>query len=521
MIRASVIAATGTALSRMLGFVRDILFATILGAGPLADAFLAAFQIINVIRRFLGEGALNAALVPAYLRRIREGDETSAAAWAGKILATLSLALFLAALALGVVMPWVIGALAPGFAGTPRLDQSVMFARLMLPYLAFAGPVSVLAALLNARHRVAMTSFMPAMFNVLLIGVLGATMMAPFNEEPIGRIIAATIGLAGFMQLLAITLHWRLSDRAARPLRVAFDDDTRGFLKQAAPALIAGALPQLTILIGAIVVSPIAGAVAWLYYANRLIELPLGIASVALGAAALPQLTLAAQAHDDDAFAARFARARDLALGLALPASIGLIVLADWIVQVLFEHGAFLTKDSAATTSALICLALGLPGHVLAKTLAAAAFAQGRTRAPMVASLIALVAALLLSWGFQARFGLNAVALALASAGWIAAAILWHTMASRHLRHSGSFKTLAALVAASLLMGVALVAARHMIAGHMATAHHLAAAIILGALIAGGIALYGGTLLVLGIRPHRASHIPGPASPLPPPGTDD
>src|ERR1700716_1805013 len=172
MIRSFLTVSTGTLASRLLGFARDAMIAALLGAGPIADAFLMAFQLVNVIRRLLTEGALNAALVPAWLRMRGTDAPVAAAAFAGTVLGTVSAALIVAAALIGLLMPFVIAALAPGFAGHPTLQMAVDDARLMLPYLAFAGPVTVMMALMNAQHRLALTAFSPLLFNIALIAAM-------------------------------------------------------------------------------------------------------------------------------------------------------------------------------------------------------------------------------------------------------------------------------------------------------------------------------------------------------------
>src|SRR4051794_8213372 len=167
MIRPVLTVSAGTLASRLLGFVRDALVAALLGAGPVADAFLVAFQGINVIRRALTEGSLNAALVPAWLRIRNNHGAAAAALFAGRVLGSVPLAMVVAAAVIGVAMPLVIAALAPGFAGSATLGLAVDTARLMLPYLAFAGPVAVMTGLLNAQHRFLITAFAPILFNLV------------------------------------------------------------------------------------------------------------------------------------------------------------------------------------------------------------------------------------------------------------------------------------------------------------------------------------------------------------------
>src|SRR5882757_4089822 len=226
MIRPLLTVSTGTLTSRLLGFARDAMVAALLGAGPVADAFLVAFQGISVLRRSVTEGALNTALVPAYLR-IRDNDGAVAAtAFAGRVLGSVSLAMVVAAALIGLAMPLVITALAPGFAAT--LPLAVECARLMLPYLAFAGPVAVMMGLLNAQHRFALAAFSPILFNLALIAVMSALLLHPFDSSTAALIMAGTVGVAGLLQLLV--LAWRRGDAMAVPLRISFDAEMRGFL---------------------------------------------------------------------------------------------------------------------------------------------------------------------------------------------------------------------------------------------------------------------------------------------------
>ena len=216
MIRSFLTVSSGTLASRLLGFVRNSALAALLGAGPVADAFLAAFQLVNVVRRLLTEGGLNAALVPAWLR-VRETDgAVAAAAFAGRVLGTIALALIAATALLALLMPFVITALAPGFSGRETLQLATDNARLMLPYLAFAGPVTVMMALLNAQRRFALTAFSPLLFNIALIAVMAVLMMFPQSPVRAAQIVAATVGVAGLLQLSILVL--RRGESIATPL---------------------------------------------------------------------------------------------------------------------------------------------------------------------------------------------------------------------------------------------------------------------------------------------------------------
>src|SRR6202048_18802 len=207
MIRSFLTVSTGTLAPRLLGFARDSMIAALVGTGPVADAFLAAFQLVNVVRRLLTEGALNAALVPAWLRERETGGAIAAAAFAGRVLGTISAALIAAAALLALLMPWVMTALTPGFAGSETLQLAVEDARLMLPYLAFAGPVTVLLALSSAQGRFALTAFSPLLFNIALISVMVALFVWRQDAGFTAVVLAATVGVAGLLQLLILAMR--------------------------------------------------------------------------------------------------------------------------------------------------------------------------------------------------------------------------------------------------------------------------------------------------------------------------
>ncbi len=498
MIRSFLTVSTGTLASRLLGFARDSMIAALLGAGPAADAFLVAFQLVNVVRRLLTEGALNAALVPAWLR-VREAEgAVAAAAFAGRVLGTVSAALIVVTALIGLLMPFVIAALAPGFAGQPTLQLAVDDARLMLPYLAFAGPVTVMMALMNAQGRFALTAFSPLLFNIALIAAMIALVLWRQDAASAALVIAATVGIAGLLQLSILVL--RRGSSVATPLRVAFDPGMRGFLGQAIPGMIASASPQLLVIAGAVIASSSPSAVSWLYFANRLVELPLGIVGVAMGTVLVPELTRALRGEDRSAVAHAESRGLELAVGLALPATLGLIVLGEPIARMLFQHGAFTASDAAATAQALTWLALGLPAHVLVKALSPAFYARHDTRAPLLATLtgfaVAIVAALLLA----RVFGASGIAAGIALGAWSNAFALIRRGAATFgfSIDAAARRRLPRIVVAAAAMGGALWLMARWLPAPDADVHGLAQAAVLLALIAGAIGVYGLLLALSG-----------------------
>jgi putative peptidoglycan lipid II flippase len=494
MIRSFLTVSSGTLASRLLGYLRDSMIAGLLGTGAIADAFLVAFQFVNVVRRLLSEGALNAALVPAWMKLRETSGAHAAASFAGAVLGTISAALIVSAAVLGLLMPLLVTALAPGFAGHDTLQLAVTDARLMLPYLAFAGPATVLLALASAQGRFFITAFSPLLFNLALIAVMIALIVARQDAGFVTLALAATVGVAGLLQLLVLAL--RRGENIATPLRVSFDPEMRGFFARAIPGTIASAGPQLLAIAGAVIASSSPSAVSWLYFANRMIELPLGMAGVAMGTVLIPELTRALHGDDRNAIAHAESRALELAAGLALPAMLGLIVLSEPIVRLLFEHGAFTAADSTSTARALVWLALGLPAHVLVKALSPAFFAREDTWTPLLATLKGFVFAIALALLLGHYLGVSGIAIGLAFGAWSTAFSLIRQGAATFgfSLDADARRRLPRIVAAALVMGGLLWLA----SGLAANAHGLAQAAILLALIAAGIAAYG--LLLLAFR---------------------
>src|SRR5580692_6618650 len=496
MIRSFLTVSTGTLASRLLGFARDAMVAALLGAGPVADAFLLAFQLVNVVRRLLTEGALNNALVPIWLAVKETKGHLAAAAFAGRVLGTISIALIAATAVAGLLMPWIITALAPGFAGEATLRLAVDNARLMLPYLAFAGPAAVTMALLNAQGRYTLTAFAPLLFNGALIAVMIVLVFKRWDASDAALAIATTVGIAGLLQLLILIARSRGS-HFATPLRVTFDSEMRGFLAKALPGMIAGAGPQLLIVAGAIVASGSPSAVSWLYFANRLIELPLGIVGVAMGTVLVPELTRALRSDDRTSMAHAESRGLELAVGLALPATFGLIALNQPIVRMLFEHGLFTAADTNGTANALIWLALGLPAHVLAKALSPAFFAREDTMTPLWATLKGAAVAIVAAFVLGRLFGTGGIAAAIAMGAWSNALSLIRRGAATFgfSIDDEARRRLPRIALAALVMGVVLWLVAHLALAAASNMHGVAQAIVLLVLISGGIAVYA---LVLG-----------------------
>jgi putative peptidoglycan lipid II flippase len=309
--------------------------------------------------------------------------------------------------------------------------------------------------------------------------------------------MAATVGIAGLLQLLILVLP---GGNLATPPQISFDAEMRGFLRKAIPGMIANSGPQLLVVAGAIIASSSPSAVSWLYFANRLIELPLGIVGVAMGTVLVPELTRALRGGDGSAMMHAESRGLELAVGLALPATLGLIVLSEPVVRMLFEHGAFTSADTQATAHALMWLLLALPAHVLVKALSPAFFARENTTTPLLAALkgfaVAIVAGLILGH----VYGASGIAASIALGAWSSAfTLIRHgAVAFGFSIDANARRRLPRIALAAILMGGLLWLTAHFVVPWTAGAHGLAQAAVLGILIAGGIAVYGQLLALFG-----------------------
>jgi putative peptidoglycan lipid II flippase len=486
---------TATLLSRVLGFSRDVLIAAAFGTGIRADAFFVAFQLANLVRRVLAEGALNAAVVPLYLRERDRGGEAAAGAFAGRLIGTLAVTLFGLAGVLALLMPLLVVALAPGFVwGGPRMEIAIELARLMLPYLVFAGPFAVLMGVLNANHRFAAAAFATAAFNGTMLAALALIYFWHSGDSPLsGRVLALGVAAGGFAQIILVAAAIWFGPQRVTPFSVTLAPQMRRFLALALPALIAGGIPQITVIGGVMVASASRSAVSWIYYANRLIELPLGIIGIAVGTVLVPAFAHAMRSADRDELSHVESRGIELALGLTLPAAVGLAVLAEPIVRTLFQHGVFTANDTSATAAALSAFALGLPGHVLVKTFSPVFFAREDTSTPMRAALFGFVIAITGSVILMPLLGHVGIAIATAVSGWAAAAMLGVMIARRigFALDAEAKRRLPRLAVAALVMGAAIFAARALLAPWLADAASAAYRLIGLAIVVGvGLLVY-------------------------------
>jgi putative peptidoglycan lipid II flippase len=403
-----------TLLSRIFGFVRDVLIAGYIGPGVVMDAFVAAFRLPDMFRRFFAEGALNAAFVPMFSKRQEAGENPLAfAALAGSGLGLVLLGLT----GLGMVfMPALVWATAAGFAGDARFDLTVGFGRIVFPYIFFISLAGLFSGMLNAVGRFAAAAAAPVLLNLLLIGAMS---YAARSGGVVVEALVWTIPLAGGAQL---ALVWYAARRAGLRLplvRPRWTPEMAQLVRIAIPAALAGGVVQINLVVGQLVASNTEKAVSWLYAADRLYQLPLGVVGIAVGIVLLPDLSRRLKVQDDAGARMALSRAGEIALALTIPCAVALVVIPSQLVSVLFERGAFGVDDSAATALAVAIYGLGLPAFVLQKILQPVFFAREDTRSPFRYAVWAMAVNAVLAVGLAMLIGWIAAAIATTVAGWV------------------------------------------------------------------------------------------------------
>lgn len=403
-----------TMLSRVLGFVRDLMIANLLGPGVLMDAYVAAFRLPNMFRRFFAEGAFNAAFVPMFSKRLEADDNPLG--FASLAFSGLSFVLLILTGLSMVFMPVLVYATAEGFYGDARFDVTVDFARITFPYILFISLAALLSGALNAAGRFAAAAAAPVLLNVLLVA---AMVGAWAYGGSVAQALIWGIPVAGVAQL---ALVWRAADKAGlriRPVRPRWTPEMATLVRIAIPAALAGGVVQVNLLVGQLVASNYDKAVSWLYSADRLYQLPLGVVGIAVGIVLLPDLSRRLKAGDDTGAKDALSRAGEISLALTIPCAVALVVIAEPLVSVLFERGAFGPEDTAATALAVAVYGLGLPAFVMQKVLQPLYFAREDTRSPFRFALVAMVVNAVVAIGLAFAIGFIAAAIATTLAGWV------------------------------------------------------------------------------------------------------
>ncbi len=505
-----------TLVSRITGFLRDIMLAAILGAGPVADAFFVALRLPNHFRAIFAEGAFNAAFVPAYARIRQSGGAEPARVFADRIF-TLLFAAEAVLLAIALLFtPTVIRVLAPGFAADPvRFDLAVDLTRITFPYLLFVSFVTLYGGILNAIQRFATAAAAPILLNLSMMGTLALVLWFPTA----GHAAAWGVFIAGVLEATMVGAD--AARRTGLPWFRAFvlDDDVKRFFKALGPATIGSAGLQIALFADTIIASYLAaGALSALYYADRLNQLPIGVIGIAAGTVVLPEMARRLAAGDETGAGHAQNRAIELTLLLSIPCLVAYLTVPDVIMLGLFSRGAFTAADAAAAGATLAAYTIGLVPFVLIRTVTATFLARGDTATPVKALLVSVVVNVgfkVLLMGSYAQVGL---ALATSIGAWVNFLLVaWYARRAGMLQLDARLKgSIVKLMVAGLALALALLAAERVVVP--LSSHWPARAVLVLATLAlvGGIVYAGAIVTLFGrqwLKAFRARRREAPAPP--------
>ena len=456
-----------TLLSRVLGMAREVLIFALIGAGPVLDAFIAAFRLPNMFRRFFAEGAFNAAFVPMFSKRLEADDRPSQ--FASQAMGGLATVLLILTGLAMIFMPALVWATAEGFTGTDRFDLTVDYGRVMFPYILLISLAALLSGALNASGRFAMAAAAPVFLNILIIIALS---LAYFMGYDAIWFLVWTVPLAGVVQL---ALVWYAAQKAGLNIKLGrprWNSEMRTLVVVALPAALANGVMQINLLVGQQVSSQFPNAVSWLYGADRLYQLPLGVVGIAVGIVLLPDLSRRLQAGDDAGAKEAFSRAGEITFALTLPAAVALCIIPLPLVSALYEHGSTGRSDAEAMALATAIYGLGLPAFVLQKLLQPLYFAREDTKRPFRFAVISMIINAVCAVGLMPIFGWLAPAIATTVSAWAMIALL--AIGARRYGDVATFDSrmksrLGRVILASLLMGLCLWIAQYSLAPFVTT----------------------------------------------------
>ncbi len=446
-----------TMMSRVLGFAREALIGAALGAGPVADAFYAAFRFPNLFRRIFAEGAFNAAFVPLFAKELEGGGPEAARRFAEAVLAVLiPILLGLSALAILFMPVLVETIIAPGFADQPdKLDLTIVMTRIMFAYLFCMSLVAMLSGVLNSMRRYFLAAFVPVLLNIILVAILLAALAGGLDQSSTGYWMAWGVFASGFVQLFFLIWGTRREGFSMSLRRPRLTPGVKRLLVLMGPVVLTGGATQINLLVGQIIASAEDGAIALLNYADRINQLPLGVIGIAVGVVLLPELSRALKA-DDTAEAIHLQnRSAEFALGITVPAAVGLMVMPAPIVNILYERGAFTAETTTMTATALAAFASGLPAYVMIKVFQASYFAREDMKTPMWFAMVQVVANIALSLALFPVYGYVAIAAATSISAWLNVALLAVVLIARGDFRPGksTWRNFAIIAFAATVMG--------------------------------------------------------------------
>ena len=410
-----------TMLSRFLGFARDMLMSRILGAGPMADAFNSAFQLPNMFRRFLAEGAFNSAFVPMF--RKRSDDPIVAEQFAQNAFSSLFVVLIALIVVVQIFTPLAIAGLSSGFIGTPRFDMAQNYLRITIFYIFFMSLSALCSGVLNSFGKFGVAAAAPALLNVALISALVYSYY--FQATDIGMVLSYGVFIGGALQLIWLFYGARKAGVKLKLHWPKWNADMYQLLTIALPATLTAGVAQINLVVGRQIASFTDGAVSWLGYADRVYQLPLGVVGVAIGVVLLPSLASFVKANDEVGAHKQFNQSISFSMLLTLPAAFAIFAIALPIVSILYEGGKFTHASSVATANALSIYALALPAFVLQKCLLPLFFAREDTKTPLKYAICDMLLNLFVSLVLWKYLDYLAPVVGSLVSGWFMVIMLW------------------------------------------------------------------------------------------------
>jgi putative peptidoglycan lipid II flippase len=499
-----------TLVSRVTGFLRDILLAAILGAGPVADAFFIALRLPNHFRAIFAEGAFNSAFIPAYARVRGEHGVVPARLFADRVFTMLFAAQVLLLAAALLFTPTAISLLAPGFGADPeRFAIAVGLTRITFPYLLLITLVTLYGGILNALQRFASAAAAPILLNLSMMATLALAAFFPSA----GQAAAWGVFIAGCLEVVLVATDLRRHDRLPTFRAVILDEDVRRFFKALGPAVLGSAGTQIAVFADTIIASFLAaGAVSALYYADRIEQLPIGVIGIAVGTVLLPEMARRIAAGDEGGARHAQDRAIEFTLLLSVPCVAAFAIVPDLIMRALFLRGAFTPADAQAAGATLAAYAIGLLPFVLLRAVSSTFLARGDTATPVKALAVSVAVNVALKFLLMDRYAQVGLALATSAGVWVNFGLLaWFAWRRDLMSFDRRLRSAAVRLG---LSGLALTAALFFAAGPViryceafGALRFLAALAILGVL---GIAVYGGAVVLLPGRSGWRRLAPGP-----------
>jgi len=442
-----------TLLSRILGYLRDILIAIFLGTGVLADAFFIAFRIPNTFRRLFSEGTFNAAFVPSYASEIVKGKKQSNK-FANNIFNLLFLGLLFLVLIVQIFMPAFVSIIAPGFVeNVEKMELAISLTRITFPFLLFVCLASFFSAILNSHNKFAAASAAPIILNIILIGVL---LFSKLLGDNLVFYLSYGVSFAGFLQLVFLYKFVRKFYSLKLDFKIKTNSKIKVFFKKLLPSIFASGVTQINILVGTIIASFQASAVSYLYYADRIYQINLAIAGIAIGVVVLPQLSKHIQTKKKSKIHLIQNKALELSLFLTLPASAALLIASEEIISALFGYGSFDQVSVLNSGKALYYFALGLPAFSLIKVFSSFFFANHDTKIPFYISLFSVLINIIISISYFNEIGFIIIPIATTISSWFNAILLFAFLKNRDLFSFNKIFLVrfVKIIVASLLMAI-------------------------------------------------------------------